>query len=145
MGERKKQLKQLMAVALSLVVIGGSVNVPAMTSFAEDGQNSGLKVSETELDKGSSEADEKEKKPEDNKTEGEKEEAIIEERMDLGDYIYQCGGLGVIDMPAMLSLDEKGRALSGKEAAKEGILNGLKAWETEIDVSQRSIVYLFQY
>lgn len=172
MGERKKQLKQLMAVALSLVVIGGSVNVPAMTSFAEDGQNSGLKVSETELDKGSSEADEKEKKPEDkkpeeaagtsedeksedkgqepskvkkseessdNKTEGEKEEAIIEERMDLGDYIYQCGGLGVIDMPAMLSLDEKGRALSGKEAAKEGILNGLKAWETEIDVSQYQI------
>jgi len=57
MKERKKRLKRLLAVALSLVVIGGSVNLPVLTSFAEDEadgsvtpvtQTEGLDVSETE-------------------------------------------------------------------------------------------------
>lgn len=39
MRERKKRLKRLMAVALSLVVIGGSANLPALTSLAEDGED----------------------------------------------------------------------------------------------------------
>lgn len=40
MKERKKQLKRLLAVALSLVVIGGSVNLPVLTSLAEDDTDS---------------------------------------------------------------------------------------------------------
>ncbi len=57
MKERKKRLKRLLAVALSLVVIGGSANLPVLTSFAEDEadgsvtpvtQTEGLDVPETE-------------------------------------------------------------------------------------------------
>lgn len=51
MKERKKQLKRLLAVALSLVVIGGSVNLPVLTSLAEegpDGSGNPNPVTETE-------------------------------------------------------------------------------------------------
>ena len=182
MSERKKRIKRLMAVALSLAVIGGSVNLPAVTSFAEDEKTDQVNTSETETDKNPSETGENDKKPEDKKTEEtsgasevkkpedkgqgssetkktedkkveesqessknetdkEKKDEIFEETADLGDYIYQCGGLGTIDMPMMLSLDgeERNRAASGTEAAKEGILEGLTAWKAEIDVSPYEI------
>lgn len=179
MGERKRRLKRLMAVALSLAVIGGSANLPAVTSFAEDGKPGEVGTSETGTDKDPYETGENDKKPEElsgasddknpadkgqdssqtkkpedkkaeesqgsseNGTEKEKEQEdeIFEETADLGDYIYQCGGLGTIDMPMALSLDgeERARAVSGTEAAKKGILEGLTAWKAKIDVSPYQI------
>ena len=41
MKERKKQLKRLLAAALSLVVIGGSANLPVLTSLAEEDADAG--------------------------------------------------------------------------------------------------------
>lgn len=140
MKERKQRLKRLMAVALSLVVIGGSVNLPALTSFAEDDEPEKVNLLTSDEDTELSEASGKDKGPADKKqddpsdkkpqskgqetsqTEKPKEatekpednqgadDEIVEEQIDLSGYIYQCGGFGVMDMPMMLSLDDESGA-----------------------------------
>lgn len=182
MKERKKRLKRLLAVALSLVVIGGSANLPALTSLAEGGEPDQADVLTSKEDGETPEASEtdnnesenkqpedktltdkkqegaSDKKPEDKGQEAsqtgkpqevtekpednqEADDELVEEKIDLSGYIYQCGGFGVMDMPMMLSLDEESgaRAASDKEGAKTAILNGLKAWETTIDISAYQI------
>lgn len=164
MKERKKRLKQLLAAALALVVIGGSVNLPALTSFAEDGDSEQVDLLTSEEDGEAPEAEEDKKEPEEKQPEDKGQESsqtgkpedeatekpednqeanggLVEETMDLSGYIYQCGGFGVMDMPMMLSLDDESgaRAASDKEAAKTALLNGMKAWEKKIDLSAYQI------
>ena len=53
MKERKKQLKRLLAAALSLVVIGGSANLPVLTSLAEeDADASGTSITGSDVPEG---------------------------------------------------------------------------------------------
>ncbi len=187
MKKGKNRLRQIMALAVALVVIASSMNVPSAMSYAkeatdidgavtqENGENKGDSVTEDvtgdaepkDLEKP---AAEEQKEPEEqadtaaeedleqaedsvqgteeqqdtkaNEEDEAAEEEIIEETVDLSEYIYQCGGFGVLDEPKPMRARARSaetRAAADMDGAKNALVQGLSSRQSSISLEGYNI------
>ncbi|EOS74189.1 hypothetical protein C817_04734 [Dorea sp. 5-2] len=201
MKKGSKRLRQILAAAVAVILLGSSMNVPSARSFAKEPsetKDADLTANGESKDISAEEVKKEEVKKEEVKTEekmpgedperqaetepGKEEEAadqaepvdetqpkeqdglpakeaqepeaetleeqpveeeqMVEETVDLSDYIFQYGGLRVMDEPAPANVQEgrsADRAAADIEGAKSALLQGLNARQESISLTAYKI------
>ncbi|MDE6829212.1 MAG: hypothetical protein K2P34_02590, partial [Lachnospiraceae bacterium] len=201
MKKGSKRLRQILAAAVAVILLGSSMNVPSARSFAKEPsetKDADLTANGESKDISAEEVKKEEVKKEEVKTEekmpgedperqaetepGKEEEAadqaepvdetqpkeqdslpakeaqepeaetleeqpveeeqMVEETVDLSDYIFQYGGLRVMDEPTPANVQEgraADRAAADIEGAKSALLQGLNARQESISLTAYKI------